>query len=151
LAEQYGFFLPRGADVPPLNQEKKWPFEPAVKPGDRVEAGAVLGKTKEGPFDHKILVPFDLAGAAEVTWAAKGSFTLAEPVVRIKLADGSERELTMTTRWPVRRPVPSAMLARRQAERLYPDQPLITTQRIIDTFFPIARGGTACIPGPFGA
>jgi V/A-type H+-transporting ATPase subunit A len=151
LAATHGFFLPRGADVPHLDQQKKWPFEPAVKAGARVEAGAVLGKTREGPFDHKIMVPFDLAGSAEVTWAARGSFTVAEPVVRLKLADRSERELTMTTRWPVRRPVPTALLARRQAERLYPDEPLVTTQRIIDTFFPIARGGTACIPGPFGA
>jgi V/A-type H+-transporting ATPase subunit A len=151
LAEQHGFFLPRGADVPSLDQQKKWPFEPAVKPGDRVAAGAVLGKTKEGPCDPKILAPFDRPAAAEVTWVAKGSFTVSEPVVRLKLADGSERELTMTTRWPVRRPVPAAMLTRHVAERLYPDEPLVTTQRIIDTFFPIARGGTACIPGPFGA
>jgi V/A-type H+-transporting ATPase subunit A len=151
LARDHGFFLPRGADVPPLDQMKKWPFEPAVKVGDRVGAGFVLGKTKEGPFDHKIMAPFDLASKAEVTWIAKGDFTVSEPVVKLKLADGSERQLTMTTRWPVRRPVPAGMLARREAERLYPDEPLITTQRIIDTFFPIARGGTACIPGPFGA
>lgn len=151
LAEAHGFFLPRGADVPSLDQHRKWPFEPLVKPGDKVRAGAVLGKTKEGPFDHKIMAPFDLAGEAQVTWVGKGDFTVADPVVRIALAEGSERTLAMACRWPVRRPIPTAMLARREAERLYPDEPLITTQRIIDTFFPIARGGTACIPGPFGA
>jgi V/A-type H+-transporting ATPase subunit A len=151
LGERFGFFLPRGADVAPLNQHKKWHFEPAVTPGDRVGAGAVLGATREGAFDHKIMAPFDLAAHAEVTWAGHGDFTVAEPVVRIKMSDGSQRELAMAMRWPVRRPVPAGMLQRREVERLYPNEPLITTQRIIDTFFPIARGGTACIPGPFGA
>ncbi|MDX1390547.1 MAG: V-type ATP synthase subunit A, partial [Acidobacteriota bacterium] len=126
-------------------------FEPTAKQGDRVQAGSVLGTTKEGPFDHKIMVPFDLQGAAEVVSVEKGSFTITEAIARIKLEDGSERDVSMTIRWPVRRPVPASMLARRVVERLYPDEPLITTQRIIDTFFPIARGGTACIPGPFGA
>jgi V/A-type H+-transporting ATPase subunit A len=151
LAKEHGFFLPRGQDVAALDGAESWRFKPAVKEGDRVGAGEVLGTTDEGPLEHRIMAPFDLQGKAEVLWSAEGSFTVNDPVARIRLEDGTERELTMTTRWPVRRAVPSAMLARRQAERLYPDEPIITTQRIIDTFFPIARGGTACIPGPFGA
>jgi V/A-type H+-transporting ATPase subunit A len=151
IAKEHGFFLPRGQDVAALDGKKKWRFEPSVKEGDTVSAGQVLGTTGEGPFEHRIMVPFDLKGTAEVTGTAKGSFTVEEPVVTIRPENGPERELTMTMRWPVRRPVPMGMLARRQAERLYPDEPLVTTQRIIDTFFPIARGGTACIPGPFGA
>jgi V/A-type H+-transporting ATPase subunit A len=151
LAKEHGFFLPRGQDVAALDEVKNWLFKPAVKEGDRVGAGEILGTTGEGPMEHRIMAPFDLKGKAEVLWSAEGSFTVNDPVVRIRLEDGGERELTMTMRWPVRRAIPSAMLARRQAERLYPDEPIITTQRIIDTFFPIARGGTACIPGPFGA
>jgi V/A-type H+-transporting ATPase subunit A len=151
LAESHGFFLPRGAQVPALDEQKKWTFTPQAKVGDKISAGSVLGLTKEGPFDHKIMAPFDLANPAELTWIASGSLTVTEPVARLKMPDGAERQVSMAQRWPVRRPVPAGMLARRQAERLYPDEPLITTQRIIDTFFPIARGGTACIPGPFGA
>ncbi len=151
LANEYGFFLPRGVQLPALDQQAKWLFEPVVKAGDRVGAGHVLGTTKEGHFTHKIMAPFDLAEPAEVTWITQGRFTVSEPVAKLKLANGTERTLTMTMHWPVRRAIPSSMLARRQAERLYPNEPLTTTQRIIDTFFPIARGGTACIPGPFGA
>jgi V/A-type H+-transporting ATPase subunit A len=81
----------------------------------------------------------------------EGSFAVDEPVARIAGRDGGERVLTMRQRWPVRRPIPQSLIRRGSAERLYPDEPLTTTQRIIDTFFPVARGGTACIPGPFGA
>lgn len=151
LANEYGFFLPRGVQRPALDQDLKWPFEPAVKVGDRVTAGAVIGATKEGYFTHKIMAPFDLHEPAEVTRIAHGRFTVNAPVATLTLANGAERAITMTMYWPVRRAIPSGMLARRQVERLYPSEPLTTTQRIIDTFFPIARGGTACIPGPFGA
>jgi V/A-type H+-transporting ATPase subunit A len=151
LARDYGFFLPRGVQVAALDEQRRWAFEPVVAVGDRVGAGQPLGSTQEGPFAHKILAPFDLKEPLEVTWVGKGSFSVAEPVVRLRDGDGSERALSMTMRWPVRRSIPSGMLARRQVERLYPTEPLITTQRIIDTFYPIARGGTACIPGPFGA
>ena len=99
----------------------------------------------------KIMIPFNEAGEVEITWIQQGNVTVDEPVARIQDDDGNERQLTMTQRWPVRRPIPEAMIRRRIAQRLYPDEPLTTTTRIIDTFFPIARGGTACIPGPFGA
>ncbi len=151
LARDHGFFLPRGIQIPALDETKKWAFEPSVAVGDRVGPGMALGSTQEGPFAHRILSPFDLREEAEVTWVGKGSFTVTEPVVKLARADGAELPVSMMTRWPVRRSIPSGMLARRQIERLYPSEPLITTQRIIDTFFPIARGGTACIPGPFGA
>lgn len=151
LAREYGFFLPRGVAVPAVDTAKKWDFEPQVKPGARLVAGETLGVTMEGPFAHKIMVPFDEPEPVEVTWLHKGVATVNERVARVRRADGSERELTMLQHWPVRRPIPEAMLARRIVERLYPDEPITTTQRIIDTFLPLARGGTGCIPGPFGA
>jgi V/A-type H+-transporting ATPase subunit A len=151
LAREHGFFLPRGVVVEPLDQETKWAFEPRVSAGTTLVAGQVLGATKEGPFEHRIMVPFDEPEPVEVTWLARaGSHTVTEPIARVRGRRG-ERELTMTLRWPVRQPIPAAMLKRRLAERLYPTEPITTTQRIIDTFLPIARGGTAAIPGPFGA
>ena len=151
LAQEYGFLLPRGEHVDSVDTEKRWDFTPTVASGETVEAGQVLGTTPEGLFEHKIMVPFDEAGPVEVTWVARGTLTINDPVARVRRADGEERTLTMAQRWPVRRPLPDAMLRRRVAERIYPTEPVTTTQRIIDTFFPVARGGTACIPGPFGA
>ena len=152
LAEKYGFFLPRGTYAPPLNQEQKWKYLPSAKKGDRITAGMQLGSTKEGIFTHKIMAPFGMIGKAEVIWAADaGSYTVQEPIARLKLASGVELPITMTQRWPVRRAMPEMMLRERLAERLYPTELMTTQQRIIDTFLPIALGGTGCIPGPFGA
>jgi len=151
LAREHGFFLPRGVDIEPLDQKKKWAFTPSVSIGDNLVAGQTIGTVPEGSFTHKIMVPFDQADEVEVSWIHQGSLTVDAPVARIRTANEEEKKLTMTQRWPVRRPVPEGMLRRRVAERLYPSEPLTTTTRIIDTFFPIARGGTACIPGPFGA
>jgi len=151
LAQEYGFLLPRGEHVDSVDIEKRWDFTPTVASGEIVEAGQVLGTTPEGLFQHKIMVPFDETGPVEVTWVARGTLTINDPVARVRRADGEERALTMAQRWPVRRPLSDAMLRRRVAERIYPTEPVTTTQRIIDTFFPVARGGTACIPGPFGA
>lgn len=151
IAKEHGFFLPRGVHVSPLDLAKKWPFSPRAAVGDKLSAGQSLGTVPEGPFTHKIMVPFDQRGEVEVTWIQQGNFTVDTPVVRIRDEAGAERELTMIQRWPVRRPIPEAMLRKRQAERLYPSTPLTTTTRIIDTFFPVALGGTGCIPGPFGA
>ncbi len=151
LAREYGFFLPRGVVVEALDQEARWEFEPRVSAGATLVAGQVLGATQEGPFEHRIMLPFDEPEPVEVTWLARaGSRSVTEPIARVR-GRGGERELTMTLRWPVRQPIPAAMLKRRLAERLYPSEPITTTQRIIDTFLPIARGGTAAIPGPFGA
>jgi V/A-type H+-transporting ATPase subunit A len=151
LANNHGFFLPRGVNLFPLDDMKKWAFTPSVSRGDKLVAGQPIGTVKEGLFDHKILIPFNEPGTVEVTWIQQGSFTVDTSIARIQAADGVERELTMVQQWPVRRPIPEVMLRQRNAQRLYPTDPMTTTTRIIDTFFPIARGGTACIPGPFGA
>ncbi|MEW4490228.1 V-type ATP synthase subunit A [Thalassoglobus sp. JC818] len=150
LADQHGFFLPRGAIAEPLDSEKKWEFTPTAEVGSLVPPGGVLGTVPEGPFTHKILVPFGLQEPAKILEISSGEFTIQEPIARIESA-GIQREVTMTQQWPVRRPVPASMLRRKYAERLYSETPLTTGTRIIDTFFPIAIGGTACIPGPFGA
>lgn len=151
LARDYGFFLPRGVDLFPLDLKKKWAFTPMVSRGDRLFAGQAIGTVQEGLFTHKIMIPFQEPEAVEVTWIQQGSFTVDTPVARIQAADGTERELTLFQKWPVRRPIPEVMMRKRRVERLYPSEPMTTTTRIIDTFFPIALGGTACIPGPFGA
>ena len=151
LAKDYGFFLPRGVDLFPLDLKKKWAFTPSVSRGDALFAGQAIGTVQEGLFTHKIMIPFKEPEVVVVTWIKQGSFTVDTPVARIQAPDGSERELTLFQKWPVRRPIPEAMLRNRRSKRLYPQKPMTTTTRIIDTFFPIALGGTACIPGPFGA
>ena len=151
LAEEHGFLLPRGTDVDPIDTERRWDFTPAVAKGQTLKAGQILGTTPEGIFEHKIMVPFDEPAAVEVTWINRGSVAINDPIARVVRPNGEERTLTMAQRWPVRRPLPELMLRRRVAERIYPTEPLTTTQRIIDTMIPVARGGTACIPGPFGS
>ena len=151
LAKQHGFLLPRGTDVEPVDTERRWDFTPAVAKGQTLKAGQILGTTPEGIFEHKIMVPFDEPAAVEVTWINRGSVAINDPIARVVRPNGEERTLTMAQRWPVRRPLPELMLRRRVAERIYPTEPLTTTQRIIDTMIPVARGGTACIPGPFGS
>lgn len=151
LAAGYGTFLPRGADVSPLDTEKKWSFQSRAKIGDTLHAGDVIGTVQEGRFTHKIMVPFDQQGVTTLDWIQQGSFTIDTAVARIRDGSGATRSLTLTQQWPVRRALPQALLEANRCERLYPQEPMITTQRIIDTFLPIARGGTGCIPGPFGA
>ncbi len=151
LATEHGFFLPRGVDVDALDMERKWEFEATAEVGDTVRAGHPLGTVQEGHVTHKILVPFAEYQPLKVSWIRSGSYTLADTVARLEREDGTEVEARMLQRWPVKRSIPTGMLSRRLCERIYPVEPMITTQRIIDTFFPIARGGTACIPGPFGA
>ncbi len=151
LAGAHGFFLPRGVDIPALDRERKWSFVPLARAGDRLRAGDTLGTVQEGRFSHRIMVPFDLDGEVEVTWIKGGSYTVEDPVASLLHEKGRQIQLRMETRWPVRRPLPAKLLRRRLVERRYPQSPLTTTIRIIDTFFPIAMGGTACIPGPFGA
>jgi V/A-type H+-transporting ATPase subunit A len=151
LAEKHGFFLPRGVDIDAVSLEKKWEFKPGVAVGQSVVPGQVLGTILEGIHSHKIVVPFDEPAEVEVTWIRGGNRNVTAPIARIRRANGEEREVSMLQRWPVRRPIPEALYQKRFAERLYPSELLATSQRIIDTFFPIARGGTACIPGPFGA
>lgn len=151
LAGEYGFFLPRGQHHPALDQGQKWAFNPTVRAGDRVAAGDNLGTVQEGRFSHKIMVPFALPAEAEVTWIQAGSFTVKDPVVRLRLPRGQEQTLCLQQSWPVRRPLPQQLWQKRRCLRRVPHRPLATGIRLIDTFFPIGRGGTACIPGPFGA
>ncbi|WP_286236716.1 V-type ATP synthase subunit A [Neptuniibacter halophilus] len=151
IAGQHGFFLPRGLEVDGVDRQQHWAFQPRVKVGDKVRAGDSIGQVQEGRFAHKIMAPFGLQGEAEISWIQEGSFTVDTPVARIRTAHGDEREISMQQRWPVRVPVSQPLLHEGYSQREYPQQPLLTSIRLIDTFFPIARGGTACIPGPFGA
>lgn len=151
VADRYGVFLPRGAEVDGLDRRQKWSFVPVVDAGVRLRAGQTLGTVQEGSFTHRIMIPFDQRGEVAVTWIQQGNLAVDTPIARIRDEQGNERAVTMLQRWPVRRPIAEHLLRSRQCQRCYPDQPLITTLRLIDTFFPIALGGTACIPGPFGA
>lgn len=151
IAKKHGFFLPRGVDIFPLDQEKKWNFTPSVSTGDKLIAGQVVGTVQEGHILHKIMIPFDEPNSVEILSIQQGSFTLDTPIARIRNSKGIETDIKMYQKWPIRRPIPELMIRRRIAERCYPLEPMTTTVRIIDTFFPIALGGTACIPGPFGA
>ena len=151
LAERYGFFLPRGVSVPPLDPNKKWTFTPSVQVHDKILPGGVIGTAPEGPFEHRIMIPFNEPEPVEITWIRGGNLPVDTPVCRYTTSAGEERELTMQQRWPVRRPISEPLMRRGFSERLYPREPLTTATRIIDVFFPIAQGGTGCIPGPFGA
>ena len=151
LAIEFGYFLPRGVDLPALNRNAKWAFTPCVQTGARLRAGSALGSVQERRFKHKIMVPFDIKGEVEVTWIQQGNVTVDEAVGKIRLTDGKEQIITLKQRWPVRKPLTHDLLHSDMGQRQYPSEPLITHLRLVDTFFPIARGGTGCIPGPFGA
>lgn len=151
LAVGHGTFLPRGVAAPGLDPSAKWSFTATRRIGDRVRAGDAIGTVPEGPITHKVMVPFDLDEDFEVSWIRDGTVTVEEPIARIRTASGAERTLTLAQEWPVREPLPRRILARGYSTRLFPSQPMVTTQRIIDAFFPIVQGGAACIPGPFGA
>ncbi|MCA9773806.1 MAG: V-type ATP synthase subunit A [Myxococcales bacterium] len=151
LASEHGFFLPRGRYLDALDTTHRWAFTPEARMGTSLRAGDTLGTVQEGRFPHRIMIPFDEAGPVQVTWIQAGNFTIEEPVARYQRSDGVERTVTMAQRWPVRKPLPEQMIRARLTSRLLPTEPLATTIRLIDTFFPIARGGMACIPGPFGA
>ncbi|HNV69016.1 MAG TPA: V-type ATP synthase subunit A [Candidatus Ozemobacteraceae bacterium] len=145
LAEKVGKFLQPGTYLPALDRQKKWKFTPVAKVGESVTAATNLGKVPEGIFDHFIMAPFDLKGEWKlVSLKAAGDYTVEEEIAVIE-QNGTKRSLNMINRWPVRIPLGI------YKERLVPSQPLVTKQRIIDTFFPIMLGGTYCIPGPFGA
>ena len=151
IASQQGFFLPRGLEVDGIDQQQHWSFQPVVKVGDKVKAGDLIGHVQEGRFQHKIMAPFKLYGEAEISWIQEGSFTVTTPVARMKTGQGHEVDVTMQQKWPVRVPVSEPLLHAGLSKRHFPNEPLLTSIRLIDTFFPVARGGTACIPGPFGA
>lgn len=134
--------LKRGVEVPSLKRDKKWEFVPTVSVGDEVEAGDIIGTVQETPVvQQKIMVPYGTAGKIKEIKA--GEFTVEEAIAVVETAQG-DQNLTMMQRWPVRR-------GRPYQKKLPPKMPLITGQRVVDTFFPIARGGVAAVPGPFGS
>ncbi len=151
LAEIDGFFLKRGRTVEPLSTKTLWSFEAKCKVGDKLRAGDVIGTVPERAITHKVMVPFSLQEEVTVTWVSSGNHTLDQVVMRCRDTRGRDHAFTMMQTWPVRRPLPARLLKQRFSQREFPTQRLTTTIRLIDTFFPIARGGTACIPGPFGA
>ena len=142
LAAISGDRIDRGVSSPAIDRKKKWAFAPAVKKGDKVAAGDVIGTVRENEVvEHRIIVPFGVSGTVEKI--SSGEFTVEQTVAVV--SDGkSKRELTMLQRWPVRK-------GRPYSEKLPPSEPLITGQRVVDTLFPIARGGVAAVPGPFGS
>ena len=146
LAEQAGWFLERGIYADGLNAEKKWEFTPTAKVGDTLKAGEYIGTVPEGPFTHKIFIPFNLLGTYKVkSINEKGEYTVNETIAVVTDERGKEIEISMAFRWPVKRAVKC------YSERLAPQETMETKVRLIDSFFPVAKGGTYCTPGPFGA
>lgn len=142
IVEKYGDRITRGLRVNKIDREKLWNFVPTKKVGDYVEAGDPIGYVKETAIvEHKILVPYGVSGRIESIEA--GEFNVTQTIATVKTENGL-KDLTMLTRWPVRK-------ARPYKEKRTPDMPMVTGQRVIDTLFPIARGGVAAVPGPFGS
>ena len=142
IVEKYGDRITRGLRVNKIDREKLWNFVPTKKVGDYVEAGDPIGYVKETAIvEHKILVPYGVSGRIESIEA--GEFTVTQTIATVKTENGL-KDLTMLTRWPVRK-------ARPYKEKRTPEMPMVTGQRVIDTLFPIARGGVAAVPGPFGS
>ena len=138
-----GSTITRGIEVPSLNREKKWEFTPVAKEGDSIIGGDILGTVQEGPVVlHKIMVPPNVSGT--LVSIKQGAFAVTDTIAELKTAGGEIKELTMIQRWPVR-------VGRPYKQKFPPSQPLSSGQRIIDTLFPIAKGGTAAVPGPFGS
>ncbi len=135
--------LKRGVEVPSLNREKKWRFVPTVKPGDRVSEGDVLGSVQETPVvEHRVMVPPGKVGIVHSIEA--GDFTVTDTIAVLDTGNGATEPLTLMQRWPVRK-------GRPYLKKLSPDVPLVTGQRVVDALFPLAKGGTAAVPGPFGS
>lgn len=140
--QNYGDRICRGISVNNIDHEKKWNFNPTVKAGDKVVAGDVIGEVKETSIiTHRIMVPYGVEG--EIVSINSGVYNITETVAVVKTENG-EKELTMLTKWPVRK-------GRPYKEKMSPNEPLVTGQRVIDTLFPIAKGGVAAVPGPFGS
>ena len=144
IVRRVGANITRGIQVPPLDREKLWAFTPTAAAGDAVTGGDVLGTVPEtASVLHKIMVPVGVSGTVE--WVAEaGQYSITQPIARLRTADGGVRELTMVQRWPVR-------VGRPYKKKFPPETPLQSGQRVIDTMFPIAKGGTAAVPGPFGS
>ena len=140
--EVAGDYLNKGVAVPSLNRERKWEFEPVVSAGEKVEAGDIIGTVQEtSVISHKIMIPLGVEGTLKSI--EKGSFTVTDTVAVVETANG-DVNVQLMQKWPVRR-------GRKYKQKLNPEAPLVTGQRVIDTFFPVTKGGTACVPGPFGS
>ena len=146
LAEQAGWFLKRGIYLEALDTEKKWAFTPTAQPGAVLRAGEAIGSVPEGGFVHKIFVPFDLLGTYTLkSIVAPGEYNITETIAVLSDERGREIPVSMSFRWPVKRAVKC------YRERLAPVENMETKVRLVDSFFPVAKGGTYCTPGPFGA
>lgn len=146
LAEKSGFFLERGVYLPALERDVSWAFTPKAVVGDVLKAGETIGTVPEGIFDHRIMIPFAWKGDWTIDWVAEaGDYTVDTVVCKAKNEHGEEREATMVQTWPVKRAIQA------YEEKILPRENMVTQQRIIDSFFPVAKGGTFCTPGPFGA
>ena len=146
LAERSGFFLERGLYLDPLNRAKRWRFTPTAAVGDRVTRGDKLGHVPEGIFEHAIMVPFGMFETYTIKrLAEQGDYTIERVIAELEDDTGTLHEVKMYFTWPVKRAIDA------YAQRLRPSEPMVTKVRLIDTFLPVARGGTYCIPGPFGA
>ena len=140
--EVAGDYLNKGVAVPSLNRERKWEFEPVLSAGEKVEAGDIIGTVQEtSVISHKIMIPLGVEGTLKSI--EKGSFTVTDTVAVVETANG-DVNVQLMQKWPVRR-------GRKYKQKLNPEAPLVTGQRVIDTFFPVTKGGTACVPGPFGS
>ena len=143
MMELSGPNITRGISVPALDREKKWEFVATASVGDEVEAGDIIGTVQEtAVVEQRIMVPYRVRG--KIKSIASGSYTVEETVCVVEKPDGTEEKLTLMQKWPVR-------VSRPYKTKLVPETPLITGQRVIDTMFPIAKGGVAAIPGPFGS
>ena len=143
LRERSGDRIARGIEVPSLDHGRKWNFEPRVNIGDKVVAGDIIGVVQETAIvEHRIMIPYGVEGV--IVSIESGDFTIDETVAKVKNANGDEVKVCMLQRWPVRR-------GRPYGEKLSPDMPMVTGQRVIDTLFPVAKGGVAAVPGPFGS
>ena len=146
LAEKAGYFLERGIYLNALPTETKWDFTPVAQVGDTLVRGDVLGTVPEGNFTHRIMLPFGMYGTYTLSSIKPaGQYTVHETIAEVTDERGNKHPLTMSFRWPVKRAIDC------YAERLKPSETLVTKIRTVDTFFPVAKGGTYCIPGPFGA
>ncbi|MCL2879823.1 MAG: V-type ATP synthase subunit A [Treponema sp.] len=146
LAQKCGFFLERGEYLEPLPLDKEWAFTPKVKPGDTLVRADTIGTVPEGVFSHRIMVPFNMYKTYTVkSVKPAGNYKVHDTVAVLADEKGEEYNLCLSFQWPVKRAINC------YEERYRPSEPMVTQTRLIDTFFPVARGGTYCIPGPFGA
>lgn len=146
LAQKCGFFLKRGVYIDALSDELEWEFTPTAKEGDRVRAGDKLGFVPEKIFKHFIMVPFGFSGILEVIKIEKqAKYNIKKPIAQLKDKEGKVHDVFLRQTWPVKIPIQA------YSEKLKPGEPLVTKMRLIDSLFPVSRGGTYCIPGPFGA